>query len=182
MSITKTMVDKVFDDTVAEPVLRPEEIPSIDLYMDQALSLFGNIRADDSAPLTKAMINNYSKDGLLMPVKGKKYSKEQLIRILMIYYMKPALPIQAIKRVLATLDESDDTVGVYSRFLAIKEAQGKTLPGVANAILPVEEELTDEEAALLVMALCSLSGQLKIAAERLVESCFAQPEKGTKKK
>ena len=43
MSITKTMVDKVFDDTVAEPVLRPEEIPSIDLYMDQALSLFGVI-------------------------------------------------------------------------------------------------------------------------------------------
>jgi len=182
MSITKETVDAVFRDTVAEPVLAPEKIPEIDLYMDQVLSLLGNIGEGDPAQLTKAMINNYSKDGLLLPVKGKKYTREQLIRILMIYYMKPALSIQEIKRVLATLNTSDDIAGVYGRFLSIREAQAQTLPGIVDAILPGEETLTDEDAALLVMTLCSLSGQLRQTAARIVENCFSEPKKGDKKK
>ena len=34
------------------------------------------------------MINNYSKAKVITPVKGKKYTKEQIIQMLIIYQLK----------------------------------------------------------------------------------------------
>ena len=47
----------------------PEEIPNIDLYMDQVLTLFdqclsGSKRTPEDKLLTKTMVNNYVKEGL----------------------------------------------------------------------------------------------------------------------
>ena len=62
--------------------LKSEDIPSIDLYMDQIMTLFdihleNNKRFENDKLLTKTMINNYSKEGILKPIKGKKYSYEE---------------------------------------------------------------------------------------------------------
>ena len=67
------------DEAVQDSDLHPDEIPSIDLYMDQITSLVAD-KAQEGSPrhrdrvLTKTMINNYSKDGLISPIKGKKYN------------------------------------------------------------------------------------------------------------
>ncbi|MBF9672487.1 DUF1836 domain-containing protein, partial [Streptococcus pseudopneumoniae] len=81
------------------------DIPSIDLYMDQIISLIdnklsANKRFESDKILTKTMINNYSKEGLIKPVKGKKYTKEQILQMIIIYSMKNKLTIQEIKRIL----------------------------------------------------------------------------------
>ncbi len=61
--------------------IKPEEIPNIDLYMDQVTTfLWTNILPEQNAVtkirfLTKTMINNYSKNNLLPPSVKKKYSK-----------------------------------------------------------------------------------------------------------
>ena len=73
--------------------LKSQDIPSLDLYMDQIMTLFesnlkDNKRYDDDKLLTKTMINNYSKAGVIKPVKGKKYTKEQIIGMLLIYNLK----------------------------------------------------------------------------------------------
>lgn len=52
------------------------DIPDIDLYMDQVIQLFdskleGLKRKEEDKILTKTMINNYVKGKLLMPVKKK---------------------------------------------------------------------------------------------------------------
>ena len=52
--------------------IKPEEIPNIDLYMDQVTTfmdehLAGTKRRDEDKILTKTMINNYSKNNLLPP-------------------------------------------------------------------------------------------------------------------
>ncbi len=57
--------------------LKSEDIPSLDLYMDQIMTLFDvnladNKRNEDDKLLTKTMINNYSKEGLLKPIKREK--------------------------------------------------------------------------------------------------------------
>ncbi|WP_350448909.1 DUF1836 domain-containing protein, partial [Streptococcus pseudopneumoniae] len=80
-------------------------MPSIDLYMDQIISLIdnklsANKRFESDKILTKTMINNYSKEGLIKPVKGKKYTKEQILQMIIIYSMKNKLTIQEIKRIL----------------------------------------------------------------------------------
>ena len=73
----KNELEAIVREAVRDADLRPEEIPAIDLYLDQITSLMaeklkeGSSRYEDRI-LTKTMINNYSKDGLISPVKGKK--------------------------------------------------------------------------------------------------------------
>ena len=79
----------VAKDAVNEAELESREIPAIDLYVDQILNLVSGKLSEGSErfldrQLTKTMINNYSKDGLITQIKGKKYNKEQIIQILTI--------------------------------------------------------------------------------------------------
>ena len=60
-------------------VVKPEDIPNIDLYMDQVTTfmdsqLATSKRHEDDKILTKTMINNYAKNDLLPPPEKKKYS------------------------------------------------------------------------------------------------------------
>lgn len=82
-----------------------EDIPEIDLYMDQVIQLFEsklgeNKRFEDDKILTKTMINNYAKGKLLMDIKNKKYSKEHIILMCFIYNMKGILALGDIKLAL----------------------------------------------------------------------------------
>ena len=88
--------------------IKPEEIPNIDLYMDQVTTfmdehLAGTKRRDEDKILTKTMINNYSKNNLLPPSVKKKYSKEHVLLLIFIYYFKSILSIKDIETVLAPL-------------------------------------------------------------------------------
>ena len=60
------------------------DIPQIDLYMDQVLTLFSQHGGDNM--LTKTMINNYRKEDIIRPLAGKKYTKNHIIQMLLIYF------------------------------------------------------------------------------------------------
>lgn len=88
----------------------PDEIPNIDLYMDQVTTFMEDHlealrRTDNEKILTKTMINNYAKNRLLPPPKRKKYSKDHLILLLFIYYYKGVLSLQDIQTLLGPLTE-----------------------------------------------------------------------------
>lgn len=83
----------------------PEDIPDIDLYMDQITTfmdehLASSKRFEEDKILTKTMINNYTKNALLPPSSKKKYSKEHMILLIFIYYFKNFLTINDIKSIL----------------------------------------------------------------------------------
>lgn len=85
-----------------------DDIPELDLYMDQVIQLFenklgSNKRFDDDKILTKTMINNYAKGKLLMEIKNKKYSKEHIILMCFIYNMKGILALSDIKLALGDI-------------------------------------------------------------------------------
>lgn len=85
--------------------ISPEDIPEIDLYMDQITTfmdehLHSSKRFEDDKILTKTMINNYTKNDLLPPSFKKKYSKEHMILLIFIYYFKNFLTISDIKGIL----------------------------------------------------------------------------------
>lgn len=89
----------------------PEDIPTIELYMDQVTTfmdkqLSGNKRHDEDKILTKTMINNYSKNDLLPPSDKKKYSKDHIILLIYIYYMKNFLSISDIEHLLKPMTET----------------------------------------------------------------------------
>lgn len=88
--------------------IKPEEIPNIDLYMDQITTfmdehLQSSKRFDDDKILTKTMINNYSKNNLLPPSDKKKYSPEHMVLLLFIYYFKNFLSISDIQSILTPI-------------------------------------------------------------------------------
>ena len=82
--------------------IRPEEIPGIDLYMDQVTTFMDEHLKDtkrypEDKVLTKTMINNYAKNNLLPAPNKKKYSKEHILLLIFIYYFKNILSINDIE-------------------------------------------------------------------------------------
>ena len=85
--------------------VKPEDIPNIDLYMDQITTfmdeqLAASKRYENDKILTKTMINNYAKNNLLPPPEKKKYSKEHVLTLIFIYYFKNILSISDIQSIL----------------------------------------------------------------------------------
>lgn len=91
--------------------IKPEDIPDIPLYMDQ-ITTFMETKLDsckrypEDKLLTKTMINNYTKNKLIPPPEKKKYSRDHLILLIYIYYMKDFLSISDIKAILQPLENS----------------------------------------------------------------------------
>ena len=82
--------------------IAPEEFPSIEqpmhkvtTYMDKYLSQ--NKRYEEDKTLTKTMINNYTKNNLLPSPEKKRYTKEHLILLIYIYYLKNVISISDIQ-------------------------------------------------------------------------------------
>lgn len=88
-----------------------EDIPNIDLYMDQVTTFMENkLKSTTRNPnedkiLTKTMINNYAKNDLLPPPIKKKYSKEHMLLLIFIYYFKGILSISDIQTLLTPITE-----------------------------------------------------------------------------
>jgi hypothetical protein len=166
-----------------------EDIPDLDLYMDQVIQLFENkfsdtLRNDKDKVLTKTMINNYSKDKLFMQGKNKKYSKSHLILLGLIYQMKGSLSIGDIKNVLNPIVKSFDAgkeyplEEVYSAYLELfkddvcvfKENMADRMNAV-NKIASEKELLSGdyENMFLTFMSLVTMSNLYRKAAERLLD-------------
>ena len=105
---TNDILKSIFESLDHVDYIRPEEIPNIDLYMDQVTTfmdehLSSTKRYGEDKILTKTMINNYSKNNLLPPSVKKKYSKEHVLLLILIYYFKNILSIKDIETILAPL-------------------------------------------------------------------------------
>lgn len=90
--------------------VKTEEIPNIDLYMDQVTTfmethLKDNKRNPGDKVLTKTMINNYTKNQLLPSPVRKKYSQEHILILLFIYYYKNLISFNDIKQLLDPITE-----------------------------------------------------------------------------
>lgn len=102
---------KLIEEWIELDYVEPEDIPSIELYMDQVTTfmdkhLAGNKRNPEDKILTKTMINNYSKNDLLPPSNKKRYSKDHIILLIYIYYLKNFLSIGDIQSLLEPMTDT----------------------------------------------------------------------------
>lgn len=109
-SKTREQILEIIRKMVSIDYVSPNEIPNIDLYMDQVTTfmdahLADSKRSEDDKILTKTMINNYTKNNLLPPPVRKKYSKDHLYLLIFIYYLKNMLSISDIDRIISPLTE-----------------------------------------------------------------------------
>lgn len=126
-----------------------DDIPNIPLYMDQLLSLFEEHfhaykREENEKILTKTMINNYVKSKVIEPPVKKKYQKDQIMMLALIYQLKNIMSIQEIKDFFNLFDSEDYSDDQRSenieRYFKIYNAMADAhLQGLANRHREFEE-------------------------------------------
>ena len=134
MTIDKDdLLKSILDSLSRIEHIQSDDIPNIDLYMDQVTTFMDqHLRAttrypDEDKILTKTMINNYSKNALLPPSDKKKYSKDHIILLIYIYYLKNFLSISdRIAYTQCTVPcEGDGLVDITQRTYVSTYAVGK---------------------------------------------------------
>ncbi len=100
-----------------------ELLPDIGLYMDQVIMLMERTfsPALPKGEITKSMVNNYVKVGLVPRPTGKKYDREHLAVLLMICVLKQALSMENIAQILNSLC-ADGVQEGYDHFRQTAEA------------------------------------------------------------
>ncbi|MCI8587737.1 MAG: DUF1836 domain-containing protein [Clostridia bacterium] len=112
---------------------RWNELPTIDLYLDQVVNLINSflspyiffkndIKKEDSDELlTKTMINNYVKNNLIEAPIKKQYSRNQIAKLFVICVLKQVYSMQDIKK-LIDIALMDSTIQIaYDKFCKLFE-------------------------------------------------------------
>lgn len=204
----KSVFRSILDHISGMDYIKPEDLPNIDLYMDQVTTfmedqLASTKRHEDDKILTKTMINNYAKNDLLPPPVKKKYSKEHVLLLIFIYYYKGIIPMNEIQTLLKPLTDRYfqngqvfDLESVYKEVVVLEKEQLEDLKkDVVEKFRRAEDsftEVTGEEQEFLqkFALICLLSFDVymkKMIVEQLVadlaDTMKAQePEKEAHKK
>lgn len=188
-------IDKFLDELGLNEHLTLDDIPDIDLYMDQVIQLFEKKYAKTKRDpkdkiLTKTMINNYAKGRLFFPIKNKKYSKEHLLLISFIYQLKGTITINDIKVVLEKLNDKvvnenftlDDLYKAHTNLIFNQEERfKKDFKGKVKEVTEATNQLADSDSEylkqlLLILSLSHMSTLYQRAAEKLIDEFQKEEE------
>lgn len=152
MNMDEKSLKKLLEETCSFEQLEFSGIPDIDLYMDQVTTFIDEKfsylkRNKEDNSLTKTMINNYTKAGILMPPKKKKYSRQHMILIILTYYLKQILSINDIEMIFSPIVEdinkSENSKinlkDIYEEFLSLEKKE------VDNFKINFEKEVDFED-------------------------------------
>ena len=179
-------INSLVEDVKINNFINLEDIPDIDLYMDQVIQLFENKlgylkRNEEDKILTKTMINNYSKGNLFMDIKNKKYSKNHIILIILIYELKSVISIPDIKvafnNIVKSYDEnSEDKIDLENLYKKHLKMISKNDDDIKEEILNITKELenlnAEEEKLLLLTYLAAKANMYKRLCEKIVDDLF----------
>ena len=158
-----------FKDKMA--TVRPEDwnnIPDIDLYMDQVISYMQRqhlgLELDGDETLTSAMINNYIKNGLLPRAKGKRYDREHIGYLTAICLLKQVLTVNETG---ILLNKEMENQGIEEFYDGYKELIGNVYEIVAESIdcEAGEEELVQQALRMAVSGYAQILACKKILQE-----------------
>lgn len=109
------------DHLCAARLPRWHELPDLDIYMDQVISLIGRYFREfpgfGEKGLTSSMVNNYVKLGIIPAPEKKKYNRVHLAYLVIICILKTVMPIPMIRDLVSTMviDHSSYET-LYNRF------------------------------------------------------------------
>lgn len=185
-------IDEFINNQKTSNNINLDDFPEIDLYMDQVMQLFESKlsytkRNDDDKVLTKTMINNYAKANLLMKIKNKKYTKDHLILMGLIYNLKGGLSLTDIKTMFTPIINSFDKneeYPLYDIYQSFLDAYDFNLDDLNNSSHKISENIKNlinsndslgdfEEKFLLVCAFISMSNLYRRMSEKIIDDCFS---------
>ena len=195
--------EKQLEEWMKLDYVLPEDLPNIELYMDQVTTfleeqLQNTKRFEEDKIFTKTMINNYTKNHLLPPSNKKKYSRNHMILLIYIYYLKNFLSISDIKNLLdplnAHFEDEDAKASFYKIYDEIYHLEhnhnGSIKASIAEAFDKASDTFQDlddskEKEKLQQFAFITLLGYdiylRKQVIEKMIDQLY-QPEQQDKKK
>ena len=149
-----------------------DQLPDFALYMDQVLSYMDRqvIRFDDGDTLTAAMVNNYTKSGLVPRAEGKKYNRDHLAYLTAICILKQVLSAKDID--LLIRESIQGQSNVEQGYLDFCGALDKVLNQTADEVAG----RTNESLAYDAIHFALISYAANVACNRYVAQLRAQKE------
>ena len=127
---------------------RWNELPEIDLYLDQVVNYIEkhlgqyNVNKEDNI-ITKTMINNYVKLGIMPAPTKKKYNREHMAYLIVICILKQVYSISDIGKLISLTIQHFELSKAYNRFCANLEVSLKNV--FTRKEFPNTEKMTEEQ-------------------------------------
>ena len=184
---------EIFETASSMDIIDITDIPDIDLYMDQVTTfmetkLSSFKRNKDDKILTKTMINNYAKAKIFPSPVKKKYNKNHIMMLILIYHLKYMLSINDIKKLLSPVTEelnqnpsSSVLENLYRSFVEIQKISSSfTLSDLLKGDvfeqlekkLPKSKNSATIKNILVVLILSMFSNKEKSIAEKIIDNSF----------
>ena len=176
---TEELLQMILQSLEKVEYIKSEDIPNIDLYMDQVLTFMDRKLRSAVRPqtedriLTKTMINNYAKNDLLPPPVKKKYSKEHVLVLIFIYYFKSLLSFRDIEELFKPITAKHFTghgsslslEDIYREVFTLEESEMSSIKTdiaskfqkAMDTFQDVSEEDGDQDYLKLFSFICELS-------------------------
>ena len=136
---TNDLLNSILSSISRIDYIKPEDIPNIDLYMDQVVSYLPRQSVGGKAPaMTPAMINNYVKQKIIPAPVKKKYSKMHLAYLIIVCILKQTLSISMISKIIPPDLNEEEITAVYASFV---KNQAKAFTYVTEQITAVAQPI-----------------------------------------
>jgi hypothetical protein len=188
------------EELAAEGFIPLERFPDLDIYMDQAAAFMNeelNIykKKKNDQVITKTMIGNYVKHKMLPRPENKKYTRDHMVLLTIIYYLKGSFQMGEIEKLMKPLisnynSEFDDKINlmsIYEGLSTLQETELQSLLSDTKEDIKTikhhlsEAELSDDDMVELFMLIVNLAIKAdaqKYLAQKLLQEYFMSPEKG----
>ena len=124
---------------------RWEELPDMDLYMDQVVTLLNEYlkpfhAKDQEKMVTSTMINNYVKHGIVSPPVKKKYTKNHVAYLMVVCILKMVYRMDEISKLIRVQIYKYPIDQAYNYFCAELECCLKCLFAHKKVHAPSDDE------------------------------------------
>jgi hypothetical protein len=191
---------RTLDEFTSESIIKPDAFPAMELYADQVagffderLGVYGGVERGKGEPaLTEASVANCVKRGALPRPVRKKYSRDHMVIMTMLFYMTSVLSVDEAESVMrpfianyaSAFDDKIDFHKLYAAIAPVLEKErtsfsAETQGVVADVKAAIRGEgLEDDdntELLLLILSVAARADAANYAARTLFNEYFAKP-------
>ncbi len=170
----KNTVQELTNQLISKGLIDINNIPNIDLYVDQLTSFIeDNSYSNTEGHLTKSMVNNYCKNKIIPPSEKKKYNKNHILLLTIIYNTKSIISISDIKKIFDSFEE-DKIPEYYSTLSSLLLNSNKDFLNEIDTYLDMvnfeNKKVTNKESlAILATKLAIEANYKKMLSELIIE-------------
>lgn len=150
-----------------------DELPYIELYMDQVISIleryleFYRTALEKEKTVTASMINNYVKLGTIPPPVKKKYSRIHMAYLIIVFTLKQTLDMATIQKIIPVGISEDSVKQIYNSFVANRRKTFEYVTENIKALTVSNSEKSSLSADDIIMQTALSANICKILTEKI---------------